>query len=314
MSTPLLRPHVRPSALRSALAGALLLTLAISPGLLSAATPIPTFVPIGAGYEADTLQQFATEAVKADSSGDVSIVVLPIAYGVDPLSMSNGLRKTNLTLADNRRGQIEAACVAVIPDGKTCQVVLAPVLVRADAFAEVNIDLVNDIDDLDGIFVLGGDQDVAMLVVANSPFEAALADAQAAGAVTSGNSAGAAVESADMIAGYLGSNGPEQGFEANTVDVWAYDPPSDDMRGLTFGLQDVLLDQHVFQRGRIARLINASFTHGELGVGVDANTAATIEGGTNSTKIGGDTGAFVADLLTYPATGVFDQSEGDAGD
>ena len=30
-------------------------------------------------------------------------------------------------------------------------------------------------------------------------------------------------------------------------------------RGLVFGLQDVLLDQHVFQRGRIARLINASF-------------------------------------------------------
>ena len=114
MSTPLLRPHVRPSAVRSALAGALLLTLAVSPGLLSAAT-IPTFVPIGAGYEADTLQQFAAEAAKVDTSGEVSILVLPIAYGVDPLSMSNGLRKTNLTLADSRRSQIEAACLAVIP-------------------------------------------------------------------------------------------------------------------------------------------------------------------------------------------------------
>jgi cyanophycinase len=283
------------------------LSVAVAPGLLSAAT-IPTFVPIGAGYEADTLQQFATEAVKADSSGDVSIVVLPIAYGVDPLSMSNGLRKTNLTLADNRRGQIEAACLAVIPAGKTCHVVLAPVLVRADAFAEANIDLVNDINDLDGIFVLGGDQDVAMLVVANSPFEAALANAQAAGAVTSGNSAGAAVESADMIAGYTGSNGPEQGLEEGAVDIWRYEPPTDDMRGLIFGLQDVLFDQHVFQRGRIARLISASFTEEELGVGVDANTAATIENGTNLTKIGGDTGAFVADSITYTADGEFDAS------
>jgi cyanophycinase len=281
--------------------------LAVAPGLLSAAT-IPTFVPIGAGYEADTLQQFATEAVKADSSGDVSIVVLPIAYGVDPLSMSNGLRKTNLTLADNRRGQIEAACLAVIPAGKTCHVVLAPVLVRADAFMEANIDLVADQNDLDGIFVLGGDQDVAMLVVANTPFEAALAQAQAAGAVTSGNSAGAAVESADMIAGYTGSNGPEQGLEEGAVDVWEYDPPTDNMRGLIFGLQDVLFDQHVFQRGRIARLISASFTEGELGLGVDANTAATIENGTDLTKIGGDTGAFVADSLTYSADGQFDLS------
>ena len=80
------------------------------------------------------------------------------------------------------------------------------------------------------------------------------------------------------------------------------------MRGLIFGLQDVLLDQHVFQRGRIARLINASFGEHELGIGVDANTAATIEGGTNLTEIGGDTGAFVADSLTYGATAHFDAS------
>ena len=302
-------PHlpVRTSAWRNALAAALLLSVAVAPRLLSATT-IPTFVPIGAGYEADTLQQFATEAAKVDTSGEVSILVLPIAYGVDPLSMSNGLRNQNLTLADNRRGQIEAACLAVIPSGETCHVVLAPVLVRADAFLESNLDLVTP--GLDGIFVLGGDQDVAMLVVANTPFEAALANAQAAGAVTSGNSAGAAVESADMIAGYTGSNGPEQGLERHSVDVWTYDAPAneDNMRGLIFGLQDVLFDQHVFQRGRIARLINASFGQGELGIGVDANTAATIEDGTNLTKIGGDTAAFVADALTYTADATFDAS------
>lgn len=305
MSTPLLRPHVRPSVVRSALAGALLLTLAVSPGLLSAST-IPTFVPIGAGYEADTLQQFAREAANVDTSGEVSILVLPIAYGVDPLSMSNGLRNQNLTLADNRRGQIEDACLAVIPSGETCHVVLAPVLVRADAFLEANLDLVTD--GLDGIFVLGGDQDVAMEVVNNTPFEDALARVQGAGAVTSGNSAGAAVESADMIAGFTGNNGPEQGLEQGSVDVWSYSGPTDTTRGLRFGLQNVLLDQHVFQRGRIARLINASFGEHELGIGVDANTAATIRGGTNLTEIGGDTGAFVADSLTYSATAHFDLS------
>ena len=165
-------------------------------------------------------------------------------------------------------------------------------------------------DGLDGIFVLGGDQDVAMEVVANTPFEAALAGVQAAGAVTSGNSAGAAVESADMIAGFTGNNGPEQGLEAGFGRrlVLRRARRATTERGLIFGLQDVLLDQHVFQRGRIARLINASFTAGELGIGVDANTAATIEGGTNLTKIGGDTGAFVADSLTYGATAHFDAS------
>ena len=111
-----------------------------------------------------------------------------------------------------------------------------------------------------------------------------------------------------MIAGFTGANGPEQGLEADFVDVWRYSGPTDTMRGLRFGLQDVLLDQHVFQRGRIARLINASFTERELGIGVDANTAATIKDGTNLTEIGGDTGAFVADLLTYGATAHFDAS------
>ena len=136
MSTPLLRPHVRPSALRSALAGALLLTLAVSPGCRQP-TPIPTFVPIGAGYEADTLQQFARQAANVDTSGDVSIVVLPIAYGVDPLSMSNGLRNQNLTLAEAGgpdRGRLRGGH----PERSECHVVLAPVLVRADAFLEGN--------------------------------------------------------------------------------------------------------------------------------------------------------------------------------
>jgi len=131
--------------------------------------------------------------------------------------------------------------------------VLAPVLVRADAFLEANLDLVTD--GLDGIFVLGGDQDVAMEVVNNTPFEAALARVQADGAVTSGNSAGAAVESADMIAGFTGANGPEQGLEADSVDVWHYSGPTDTERGLVFGLQNVLRllvlsHENIFRGGR----------------------------------------------------------------
>jgi cyanophycinase len=284
----------------------LALALAVSVGFAPAATgaTIPIFVPIGAGYTADTLEQFAAEAAAVDTSGTISILVLPITYGVDPFSMSNGLRQKNLTLADTRRGQIEDACLAVIPVGDSCSVVLAPVLIRDDAYDPDNVALVTP--GLDGIYVLGGDQVVAMQVVANTPFEAALASAQAAGAVTSGNSAGAAVESADMIAGYTGNNGPEQGLEQGSVDLWLYGGPTDDTRGLVFGLQDVLLDQHVLQRGRIARLISSSFVTRELGVGVDADTAATIENGSNLTEIGGTSAVFVADPLSYTAGGQFD--------
>ena len=195
---------------------ALAAILALSPLLIPAAAVgagIPTFVPIGAGGNtAETLEQFAAEAAEVDTSGQVSILVLPITYGVDPLAMSNGLRNKNLTLADTRRGQIEDVCLAAIPANETCDVVLAPVLIRSDAYVQSNIDLVKA--GLDGIYVLGGDQVVGMQVVVNTPFEAALAQRQSEGAVTSGNSAGAAVELADMIAGYTGSSGPEQGIPA----------------------------------------------------------------------------------------------------
>jgi cyanophycinase len=293
---------LRRTGLRIGLAG-LLLSAAIAPASTSAAT-IATFVPIGAGYSAETLQQFAGEAADVDASGEVSILVLPITYGVDAFHMSNGLRNKNLSLADTRRGQIETACLVVIPVGETCDVVLAPVLVRDDAFNPDNVALV--IPGLDGIYVLGGDQVVAMQVVANTPLEAALASAQAAGAVTSGNSAGAAVESADMIAGYTGNNGPEQGFEFGAVDLWEYAGPTDDTRGLVFGLQNVLLDQHVLQRGRIARLIATAQKAGTVGIGVDADTAATIENGTTVTEIGGLSAAFVADSLTFSASAAYD--------
>jgi cyanophycinase len=295
---------LRRAGLRVGLAG-LLLAVAITPAITSAAT-ISTFVPIGAGYAADTLEQFAAEAAAVDTSGEVSILVLPITYGVDPLAMSNGLRNKNLTLADSRRGQIEDACLAVIPADDTCDVVLAPVLVRDDAYNPDNVALVKL--GLDGIYVLGGDQVVAMQVVANTPLETALANAQAAGAVTSGNSAGAAVESADMIAGYTGNNGPEQGFEQGAVDLWEYDGADDATRGFVFGLQNVLLDQHILQRGRIARLIATAQRAGTVGIGVDADTAATIRNGTTVTRIGGHSAAFVADSLTYPASAQYDGS------
>jgi len=298
------RPATRRISLRLGLAATLVMAI-LAPAASSAAT-IATFVPIGAGYTADTLEQFAAEAAEADASGEVSILVVPITFATDAFRISNGERKQNLTLADTRRGQVEDACLAVVPARESCSVVLAPVLTRDDALDPANAALVTP--GLDGIYILGGDQVIAMQVVADTPFEAALADAQAAGAVTGGNSAGAAVESADMIAGYTGNNGPEQGLEAGAVDLWLFDGPTDDTRGLVFGLHDVLLDQHVLQRGRIARLINASFVAGEIGIGVDADTAVTIEAGTDLTEVGGASAAFVADSLTYDSLGRFDPS------
>lgn len=262
-----------------------------------------TLIPTGSDYRADTLQRFSLAAAQRDTDGVVELLVLPITYGTDAYRTTNGERQKNLDLADNRRSQIETACNAVKSPSQTCHAVLAPVLIRDDAYLQSNLDLFNV--DLDGMYILGGDQTIAMQVVANTPFEERMANAFNLGAVVSGNSAGAAVESRNMINGYIGNFGPENGFQQGTVDLWLYNGPSDDTRGLSFGMSNAIFEQHAFQRGRIARLINASFTTGLLGIGADAGTAAAIVDEATLTDVTGATAAIIVDLKTYNANGHF---------
>jgi cyanophycinase len=264
---------------------------------------VHTYVPIGSGYSSYTLQLFARQAVQHDTDGTVEILVIPITYATNAYNISNGERQKNLDLANNRRGQIETACNAVKLANQTCHAVLAPVLVRDDAFLQSNLDLFPA--ELDGMYILGGDQTIAMLVVANTPFEASMAAAFNAGTVVSGNSAGAAVQSLNMIGGYTGNNGPENGFQQGSVDLWRPGGLDPDRRGLSFGMTSAVLDQHEFQRGRIARLINTSFTTGLLGIGMDADTGAVITNEDTLTDVTGATATIIIDLQTYHASGHF---------
>lgn len=267
------------------------------------AGPLHTYVPIGSGYSSETLQLFARESVHQDTDGVVEILVIPITFATDPFNITNGERQQNLTLADNRRGLIESACNAVKLPNQTCHAVLAPVLVRSDADLPGNLALF-DVE-LDGMYILGGDQTIAMQVVANTQFENRMAAAFNAGAVVSGNSAGAAVESLHMIGGYTGDNGPENGFQQGSVDLWQPGGSDPNRRGLIFGTTNVVLDQHEFQRGRIARLINTSFTTGLLGIGADADTGMVIVNEETLSDVSGATAAIIIDLQTYNATGHF---------
>src|SRR5688572_1896249 len=264
---------------------------------------VHTYVPIGSGYSSYTLQLFARQAVQHDTDGTVEILVIPITFATNAFSITNGERQQNLTLADNRRGLVENACNAVKLPDQTCHAVLAPVLVRDDAFLAENLALFPA--ELDGMYILGGDQTIAMLVVVNTPFEASMAAAFSNGAVIGGNSAGAAVESLNMIGGYTGSNGPENGFQQGSVDLWLPGGSDPNRRGLSFGMTTAVLDQHEFQRGRIARLINTSFTTGLLGIGADADTGMVITNEDTLTDVTGATSAIIIDQSTYNATGQF---------
>lgn len=264
---------------------------------------VHTYVPIGSGYSSATLQLFARQAVRHDTDSTVEILVIPITFATNAFSISNGERQQNLTLADNRRGLVENACNAVKLPNQTCHVVLAPVLVREDAYLQANLDLFPS--ELDGMYILGGDQTIAMQVIANTPFEVSMAAAFNNGAAVSGNSAGAAVQSLNMIGGYTGNKGPENGFQQDSVDLWLPEGPNDVTRGLSFGMTSAVLDQHEFQRGRIARLINTSFTTGLLGIGMDADTGAVITNEDTLTDVTGATATMIIDLQTYNASGDF---------
>src|SRR5829696_383127 len=102
---------------------------------------VHTYIPIGSDYRADTLQRFAQAAAQHATNGMVDILVIPITFATDPFNISNGERQQNLTLAETRRTQVENACNAVKQAGQMCRVVLAPVLVRADAYLQSNLDL-----------------------------------------------------------------------------------------------------------------------------------------------------------------------------
>jgi cyanophycinase len=268
----------------------------------AAVSPLRTYVPIGSGYASDTLQLFARAAVQRDTNGSVDILVIPITFATNPFNITNGERQQNLTLADNRRSLVENACNAVKLPNQTCRAVLAPVLTRSDALQNHSSLFVSD---LDGMYILGGDQTIAMQVVANTPFEVSMANAFNAGAVVGGNSAGAAVESLNMIGGYTGNNGPENGFQQGSVDLWLPGGSDPNRRGLSFGMTIAVLDQHEFQRGRIARLINTSFTTGLLGIGADADTGMVITNEDTLTDVTGATSVIVIDQQTYNATGTF---------
>jgi cyanophycinase-like exopeptidase len=291
------RTHARTLVL-GLLTAALLGTQA---GSIAAADPVTTtLVPIGSDYQADTLELFAGEAADRDADGEVHILVIPITYSLDAFTTTKSERKKNLSFADNRRGQVEAACDAVRdPVSQTCLVELVPALVRSDAYEPAVLDYFEA--DIDGMYVLGGDQTVAMNLVAETPLEDAMTDAFLAGAVFGGNSAGAAVQSIDMINGYTPGNGPETSLRQGAVELCTPDTSPPCVRGLEFGFPNVITDQHVFEYGRMGRSLNVAVGAAKPVLGVDAATGAVVTDYALLRDVTGDTAAYVIDPATFGA-------------
>lgn len=290
----------RVRALAVGLAAGALLVGSVAPAAAGGPSRSGTLVPIGSDYQAPTLQLFAREAVRADRSGHVAIVVLPITYSDDAYTISDADRADNLELAGERTQSIEDACNAVKRPSQTCDAVTVPVLIRSDAYRASNVALFTP--DVDGMYVLGGDQGVAMQVVAGTPVEAAMTAAFRRGAVLGGNSAGDAVQSRTMINGWADGFSFSTQMRQGAVDVWSGGGPGGLERGLAFGTGDIIMDQHVFEYGRMGRSMNVALQYRRPVLGMDAATGGVLKGETLLGDVTGFTGGYVIDPRTWGAS------------
>jgi cyanophycinase len=139
-------------------------------------------------------------------------------------------------------------------------------VLRATARQEI---LDADVDELlegtTGVFMSGGDQMRLASILGGTPFSTKLMEkVRTTKMVLAGSSAGAAGMSNSMIVRGDGVPSPHK----NAIRL---------APGLGV-LQNIIIDQHFSERGRISRLITAvSYNPHNLGVGIDENTAVILD-------------------------------------
>ena len=135
---------------------------------------------------------------------------------------------------------------------------------REDAL-EVGAEVHDVLEDARGFFMTGGSQLRISSALGGTVLAATLRRRHLAGMVVAGTSAGAAVLSQHMI-----SMGESGGTPRRRLVQMA--------QGLGF-TPDLVVDQHFRRRDRMGRLVTAlSYNPEPLGVGVDEDTAAMIDG------------------------------------
>jgi cyanophycinase len=138
---------------------------------------------------------------------------------------------------------------------------------RSDANAGPALEL---LEQATGIFITGGDQARLVSLLAGTEAMECIRRRNAEGVVVAGTSAGASIVGAHLMSG-------ENMLPQNSNDAAARKGMVTLVAG--FGLlQDVIIDQHFSERGRMGRLMTAYAANpGLLGIGLDEDTAVVID-------------------------------------
>jgi cyanophycinase len=157
---------------------------------------------------------------------------------------------------------------------------LAHVDIR-DREAATDEDLGAPIDDARGVFFTGGDQLRITSHIGATPAYRRIVELLQRGGLVAGTSAGAAAMSGTMLVSGASENTP-------TIDEVVRMAP-----GLGL-LPNIVVDMHFSERGRLGRLVGAVAQNPRvLGLGIDEDTAAVVEGETMT--VIGSGGVYVVD-------------------
>jgi len=140
---------------------------------------------------------------------------------------------------------------------------------RPDANDQKSIEV---IERATGIFITGGDQARLVSMLSGTRVMECIRERNAEGVIVAGTSAGASILAAHMLVGGTGIAGKSGDASARKAMVELV---------AGFGLlQDVIIDQHFSQRGRMGRLLTAFASNpGLIGIGLDEDTAVVVDRG-----------------------------------
>ncbi len=255
-------------------------------------------IPIGADHNADTLALFVQQAIahNQDSIVEIRLLIPPLS----PNSFFVGfVDRQNATEAGrNRVDQIQSICLSLVMAPVTCHTTAPNIQIRTEAQDAANLTEFNST--VDGVYILEGNQAIAMQIIANTPLEDILETLYRSGVPLAGSSAGAAVQSRYMISGYQNDHFAWNGLELGSLDL-AYGVTGRTSRGLRFGLSTAILDQDLYQQGRLLRLLQAveQSPVPKLGLGVDNQTGIKIINERWVEGTMGLTSAIIVDLETF---------------
>jgi cyanophycinase len=144
-------------------------------------------------------------------------------------------------------------------------------------------------DGANTVFFTGGDQLKITTKIGGTLIFDRILEIYQKGGMIAGTSAGAAAMGKNMLVGIIGT-------DSHKVGNWHMAP------GLGF-VEDLIIDQHFAQRGRIARLLSAvALNPGVLGVGIDEDTSILVKG--SQFEVIGSNAVYIVDGHNISSTNV----------